>query len=223
MSILDACLLVNSGDLVLFSDKSFNASFITTICACRWSHLGIILRRKNGRPLLLESVKSLGDDIDVTTKRKQAGVRLIDFETHLKHFSGKAVAIRPLMTKKELNASKQLRRHMTTVIDNVYESEQYKPYADSFIDFILARFPIIEKRSESNDKFFCSKLVAWCYMRGGLLSTSVLPSSFLPDDFSSTGDVKLSYPSFLNFPGLSATPSELIKFGDEMYINTTIQ
>jgi hypothetical protein len=112
--------------------------------------------------------------------------------------------------------------HMTEVIRAFYHENKGKPYEDSIIDFLISRFPIIEKRGETKDKFFCSKLVAWCYVCAGLLDSSVVPSSFLPDDFSSTGDIKLSYPPVLPFPGLGVTSSELIKFGEEMYINTDV-
>ena len=222
LSISDACKLVESGDLVLFSDRSWSASFITVSCASRFSHLAIVYRPSGGRPLLLEAVLHPGKDIDVSFLIPESGVRLIDFENHLQHFRGKAVAIRIVLTRKDLNASKPLKKHMTSVMEKVWEETKGKPYETRAIDFLLSRFPFVEKRSENLDRFFCSKLVALCYIRAGLLDTSVMPSSFLPDDFSATGDVTLKYPTVLPFPGLSAKFSELIKFSDELYINTSI-
>jgi hypothetical protein len=221
MSIRDVCVSVSSGDLVLISDDSFNADFITTICASRYSHVGIIYRCGD-RPLLLEAVKELGNDIDVSLNARKSGVRLIDFENHLRHFDGKSIAIRSLLTKKDLGAASILREHMTSVIATIYNHVRDKPYENSFIDFFIARFPCVEKKAETNDKFFCSKLVAWCYIYAGLLSTTSPPSSFIPDDFSVTGEMKLSYPPALPFPGLGASFSELIKFSDEKFINTKI-
>ena len=222
LSITDACRLVRSGDLVLFSDNSWSASFITTTCSSRFSHIGIIYRRQHEKPLLLESVYHKGKDIDVTRLAPQSGVRLIDFETHLRHFNGKSVAIRLLITQRTLNVSTAMRKHMTSVIENVWDKTKGLPYETNVIDFLISRFPLIEKKIETMDRFFCSKLVAYCYMEAGLLDITLTPSSFLPDDFSETGEMPILFPTALSFPGFEPKISRLIKLSNELYINTRI-
>lgn len=222
LSITDACNLVESGDIVLFSDCSWSASFITLSCASRFSHAAIIYRPPGKKPLLLEAVKHPGKDIDVSFLKPESGVRLIDFENHLRHFNGKSVAIRTILTRRDLNAAKTMRKHMTDVVGNMWELTRGKTYSSSIMDFLLSRFPIVEKRSDTFDNFFCSKLVAWCYLNAGLLDTSIMPSSYLPDDFSTTGNLSLLYPNVLPFPGLNVSNSEVIRLSDELYINTKI-
>lgn len=222
LSITDACKLVNSGDLVLFSDKSWSASLITLTCPSRFSHVGIIFRPRGGIPYLLEAVYHEGKDVDVRTNAPKSGVRLIDFKTHLQHFSGKSVAIRLVRTKETLCVASSLNRHMTEILDNIQMNTRDLPYETGVIDFLLSRFPIVEKKSENMDKFFCSKLVAYCYIEAGLLDITAIPSSFLPDDFSETGDVSLQYPAWLRFPGFESSFSNIIKFSNELYINTHI-
>jgi len=222
LSISDACELVESGDIVLFSDYSWSASFITLSCASRFSHVGIIYRPSGKKPLLLESVKHAGKDIDVSYLKPESGVRLIDFENHLKHFKGKSVAVRTILTRKDLNAAKPMRKHMEDVVCKMWQSTRGKTYSSNIVDFLLSRFPIVEKKSDTFDNFFCSKLVAWCYLEAGLLDNRIMPSSYLPDDFSTTGSISLCYPNVLPFPGLNASNPEIIRLSDELYINTKI-
>lgn len=222
LSIRDACELVESGDLVLFSDYSWSASFITLSCASRFSHVGIIYRRPGEKPSILEAVKHPGRDTDVFYLKPEAGVRLIDFENHLRYFNGKSVAIRTILTRRDLNAAKPMRKHMGTIVGRIWESARGKKYSSNILDFLLSRFPIVEKKSDSFDNFFCSKLVAWCYLEAGLLDTSIMPSSYLPDDFSSTGNMSLHYPNALPFPGLNVSNHKIIRLSDELYINTKI-
>lgn len=222
LSITDACKLVQSGDLVLFSNISWSAFFITTTCPSRFSHVGIIFRPHEGRPLLLEAVYHEGKDVDVRTRMPKSGVRLIDFETHLKHFNGNSIAIRLILTRRDLCVASTLSKHMTEIIDIIQQNTKDLLYENGIVDFLLSRFPIVEKKSENMDRFFCSKLVAYCYIEAGLLDITAIPSSFLPDDFSETGDVSLRYPSWLRFPGFEPKFSNIIKFSNEMYINTRI-
>ena len=224
LSIQDACLLARSGDLLLISDTSINARLINEICAARWSHAAIIYRdpnRHNGRPCIFEAVMHAGEEIDVIKKRKATGVRLIDMEAYLNRFKGNAVAMRMLVTNSAYTIHKDVGKFTTSMMAQMVDRYHGKPYETRWSEFILARFPIIPRTSESPSAFFCSQLVAWCYINMGLIDGKSMASGhFLPEEFSSTGDLELRYPSELPFICFSPETT-FLKLGEEMFIDTT--
>lgn len=224
LSIKEACLQARSGDILLISDSSINAKMINNICAARWSHVAIVYRdptRFDFRPCMFESVMHAGDEIDVVDCKKSAGVRLIDMETYLLRFRGNAVAMRMLMTNAAHKVDKDMEALATSVLSKMVDRYHGKPYETKWSEFVLARFPIIPRTSESPGAFFCSELVAWCYINMGLVDGRACASSnFLPEEFSSTGDLHLIYPK--EMPFLCFSPeTTLVKLGDEMFIDTT--
>lgn len=218
ISIDDVCESVDSGDIILFSDRSRNAFFVTTFCASRWSHVGIIYRESGKDPCILEAVKDQGHDIDVRKNAPQAGVRLIDLKTHLRNFSGYSVAIRFLGSKEELDIRSQLRALMTEQIGKFIELYHAKPYQDKYLLFVIARFGIFQQNFETVSAFFCSELVAMCYVMAGLLDTHS-SCSFLPDSFSQTNEFIFQYSNQLPFRTLFPMKG-CIQFSREFYVNT---
>lgn len=222
LSVESACLLATSGDIVLVSDSSINASLINGICASRWSHVAIVYRDvsfNGGRPCIFESVKHKGRDLDLIDGKPATGVRILDLYDYLHTFKGNAVALRMLMTNKVCKVQTSLRTHITMVLRGLIEKYHGKPYESKWSEFVLARFPFIPRTSESPTEFFCSELVAWCYINIGLLSKKAPSSSYLPEEFSDISTLNLSIPPSLvtfYFP-----ETVQIKLSEEMLIDTT--
>lgn len=223
LSIDDACACVSSGDILLVSGTSYSSHFVTYFCAAQWSHVAIVYRDEHGVPYLFEAIKNDDEgskNVDVITGRHAVGVRLIDMRKFLKSFTGNAIALRMLMTPTALGISRLLREHITDRLSDMVVDYDGIPYEHRPIDFVLARHRLVQQTSMTLDSMFCSKLVAWCYINVGLLSTDkVCANQFLPDDFSETGSIEFSYPTYLPFPGLiDETSRPPIKLGGEMYI-----
>ena len=216
--------MARSGDILLISDSSINAYLINSICAARWSHVAIIYRNKNrfgGRPCIFEAVMHAGKEVDIIKKRSVGGVRLIDLETYLLQFTGNAVAFRYLMTNNRYDIQRQMRDRATRMIEEMIDEHHGKPYEFRWSEIVLARFPIIPRTSETPGAFFCSELVAYCYMNIGLIDPKAAVSShFLPEEFSATGDLELLYPTGMPFTCFSPE-SKIVKLGDEMFIDTS--
>jgi hypothetical protein len=203
----DVCNTVRSGDILLFTGDTGEGRLITSLCASRYSHIGIVYRDLDGidtRPYMLESLKFEDQVPDVKTGLPAKGVRLVDLRVHLETMKQKCVAVRFLLSKQSLDIEYVLGIHMKKVLDKVIEAERGKPYEEKWSEFIMARFPFIEVNCETPNAFFCSELVAWCYMRAGLLDSKTIPAcQFLPDDFSETKLLSLQYPRGLQFPGFN--------------------
>lgn len=193
----EACRIVRSGDIVLFSGKSWTSLAVTLFCASQWSHIGIIYRPPGEEPLLFESIKTDDDgspNIDVRTKEHRVGVRLVNFRMLLNSFTGHAIAIRTLMTPLSLDVFTVFDQHMTKSIGKCIREYGYLPYEERWLNFFLARYDFIRLDCSKFDSLFCSELVALCYQKAGLFSGSRSSLQYLPDDFSQVGHVRLSYP-----------------------------
>lgn len=228
LSIDDACFLVSSGDILLISGTSYSSYFVTSFCASQWSHIAIVYREEGGKPMLFEAIKHDDDsspNIDVRTGKHSVGVRLIDMKKYLQSFKGNAIAVRRLLTKGTLGIGCLLRKYITREMDLLIRAYSGLPYEHRLLDFFLARYYIVDQTAMTLDTMFCSKLVAWCYISMGLLpSDGVCANQFLPDDFSSTGGLRLCYPKNLPFLGIMADDqSSIIKLSDELYITTKEQ
>ena len=227
-SIDDACNIVRSGDLVLISENEMSSRLVTTFCASQWSHVGIIYRpldTDDEEPLLFEAVR-VPDQLDVITKNYSGGVRLINFRNFLNTFKGNTVCIRLLGTSQKLDVSFKLEEHMTNIIHRMIDTYHGKPYEDRWMEFFFAWGSVIYNRCETVDSFFCSELVAWCYINAGIFNPQCKPaSSFLPHCFSDTGSVTVIYPIVLPFPGLFIDQENdpIIKFSKEYYIDTNLK
>ncbi|MFY7868346.1 MAG: hypothetical protein ACOVQN_02510 [Exiguobacterium sp.] len=197
LTVDEACRIVRSGDIILFSGQSWTSLAVTLFCASQWSHIGIVYRPPGEEPLLFESIKTDDDgspNIDVRTNQHRVGVRLVNLRMLLNTFIGHAIAIRTLMTPTSLNAFDEFDQHMTRTIFNCIEDYGYLPYEERWINFFLARYDFIRLSCSKFDSLFCSELVALCYQKAGLFSGSRSSLQYLPDDFSQVGHVRLSYP-----------------------------
>lgn len=203
LSIEDATTLVKSGDIVLISGCSNMSAVVDFFCSSAYSHVGIIYRESSlSPPLLFEAVRH-GDD---TTKSNEgAGVRMIDFHKFLTTFKGHSVAIRTLQLSCELeNVRKLLNDIFNETIEEVRQEMLGRPYKTRYIDFFISKFRIFRETVDHMSSVFCSELVAYCYMKMGLIYSCntfpcvcksplmhSVPCDYLPDDFSESGELSL--------------------------------
>lgn len=234
-SIEDACLVARSGDILLFTGTSLEGHIITTVTSGHFSHIGIIFRDcenpKNNRPLVLEAVMNADEVHDVYTHKRVGGVRVVDMYEYLTQSKQQCVCIRQLQSKKSLGIEMQFHGLLTGVMRDMVRQEHGKPYETSFIEFVNARLRLFEITTETPASYFCSELVAWCYMNIGLLIQEDGPArQYLPDDFAASKGLRLRYPKLLPFPGFSPATSsdeqsngsnDLIQFSPELYIDIT--
>lgn len=213
LSIDDACLIVDNGDIVLFSGESQFSGLITLFCGSQWSHIAIVYRPIDGLPMLFESVKSDDDP------NKPVGVRLLPFRESLLSFKGKSMALRCLCIPECVQyipgVVDKWRDHLYKCMRKCVQRHQGKKYEDRILNFIFARFSSFHIDYETRDRLFCSELVAICYQTMKILDPNHSTIQFIPDDFCEAGKVSLTMPIFVHMHTVDAVD---IRLGLQMFI-----
>lgn len=225
LTVDEVCRIVRSGDIVLFSGKSWTSWFVTVFCASQWSHIGIVYREEGKEPLLFESIKSDDDgspNIDVRTGEHRVGVRLVNLRLLLESFNGYAVAVRTLITPISMNAVRTLDEHMTRCIRECIRRYGYLPYEHRMINFFVARYDFIRLDCEVPDALFCSELVARCYKEAGLFTHSRSSLQYLPDDFSQVGEVHFTYPLDRPIIAVGIDSKQVVRLSEELFVELPI-
>lgn len=204
---------LKTGDLILFNGKkSIISSLIEWYTNSKYSHIGIVLKnpvvydnnyeikRLKGLYLLESGAESVPDCVDNVLKY---GVQIISLEKKIKNYSGN-VYFRKLNTNIDC---------INSNIFKIYNEIKNKPYDLSFNDLLrtnninIFNKPKLYEYSLLNwfafdyhkrDTFYCSSLVAYVYVRLGLLDKSIEWSICNPKFFSSENiDLTLLNESYL--------------------------
>lgn len=227
----DAIMMATSGDILLLSGRAGMSRMVEFFCSAEFSHIGIIYRQNlESEPMVFESVRH-GDD--TTDAMRAAGVRMVPLRSILSTFKGHAVAIRTLCFSKDMEPYRMhLRQHINKTLTSVHNELRNRKYKERYIDFFTSRFKLFGVVNDDMSTVFCSELVAYCYMKIGVIQSCLrtpcicpssvshtIPCDYLPDDFSSQGKLQLIVPQDI----VSACPyfndyDSLITLSKEQYI-----
>lgn len=168
---------LKTGDLLLFSGKSFSSDSIKWVTLCAWSHVGLVLcLPEYSEPCLWEATT----DTDVPVldhARARPGVQLVALEQLLDRYCGQ-IALRRLhrtrFSAKDLSRLAQLRRRLGR-----------RGYERNTLELMTAAYdgPLGEQR-ENLSSLFCSELVAESYQALGLVHPHKPSNEYTPADFS---------------------------------------
>ena len=171
ISINEFYASAESGDILLFKSKNFANSIQRVFSLSEYDHIGILYKYPTGDIAFLESTK-------------ESGVSICYWEDFLINGWGHGY-------------TKIVYRKLELLLKNPLLSEQLNLFIKQFLGKkfgfgskkLLSRFTKINFCS--NDKFFCSELVAKAYQELGLLSKYLQASSFWPGDFSESSKMKI--------------------------------
>lgn len=222
LSVKDACCLARAGDLLLFNGCGTSSAMVRLFTPSRYSHVAIVIQMKNDEtgeivPFLVEAVRHKDTNLDVCGKHS-AGVRVVPMRERLETYRGYTLAIRTMMCRKSYLArvSKFINGHL----ERFANEYMYRGYNHDWRDFFNARVPFFRNteygarydKQDTRREFFCSELVAQCFIEAGMLDgMSASASSYSPDSFSEAGALSFT------------TPEELfgadIKYGPELFVD----
>lgn len=174
---------LKTGDLVLFSGRSFAARIVRGFTGSRWSHVGLVVRQPDmpQTPLLWEATLA-SKAHDITEGKAFDGVQLVALDDRIASYPG-LVAVRRLQY---VQTNAQARAHLEMLI----EEWRAKPYRNFIRQHITAWM-----RGEEALSFrrggFCSELVAEVYRRWSLLPQSRPAHHYVPRDFGCEQGVPL--------------------------------
>jgi len=171
---------LDSGDIVLFDNKSKSAKFLKLMQGTHFDHVGLVVRDMfTGRTLVLEAVLP----------------EVCLFELHQRVASAKVhqIAVRRLLGIERDTLFRQKLQMFT-------KETVGKPYEQHRGEMVKACFPGCSNDVGDDSSLFCSELVAAAYQAVGLLPASPAASNYLPADFSTLKKERLP---FLNGASLS--------------------
>ena len=161
----DFRMRVTTGDIVLFRSKNLTAKLMRGLTRSQYDHVALALRYESGDIALLEATNNEGVNI----------VYWEDFYFNDWFREYDRIVFRHL----EVHRTDQ----MVAELENFLEATLGKKYGIS-AKKIFSRFRNSEDDTE--EKFFCSELVAAAYRQIGVLAESIAPSTIWPGDFSGT-------------------------------------
>jgi len=175
---------LDTGDIILFSGKSYVSAAIKWMTTSRWSHVGMALRVPDFDFVLLWESTMLSDVSEYDSSKLVRGVRLVVLSECISKYNAD-IAVRRLT----VNRTPKMRRDLANFRNEV----RGRPYEESKMELIKAAYDGPFGRNEEDlSSLFCSELIAESYQVMGLLpknrsAPNYKPSNeYTPADFAST-------------------------------------
>ena len=178
-----------TGDIILFhSNTNWFGKFIQFCTGSDYSHVGMILKDPGFTEKKLVGLffweSSWENYPDVEDNKKKLGVEIVDLDTMINHTGNINLYYRKLT----LNNGKQLDEKK---LAEIHSAVHNKPYDTNVLDWIQAFFKI-DLNPKKTDRFWCSALLGYIYVKLGLLPEDTDWSILRPVFFSEESkDIKL--------------------------------
>ena len=165
---------LKTGDLVLFSGKSFISKAISLFTRSPHSHIGIVRWDTQLNMYTIWESTTLSNLPDIYTGKKTNGVQNVLLSKRIATYDGE-ISIRRL--------NKPLQSNMYPKLCKAYRELNNRPYEKSYANLLFAMFEKV-KGKEDLSTMFCSELVAEVYQAVGLLTEERPSDKYTPADFS---------------------------------------
>lgn len=175
----------DTGDILLFSDKTFIPSRIIEYCSgSKYSHAGIILKdptyiRSDLKGLYILESTGLTDLPDVEEHKLKTGVQIRKLEDIYNEYDG-AIFWRKLHISRDENFFKTM--------NDIHKSVHGLPYDFNIIDWVEALFNVQFQNVQITKTFICSALVTYIYLRLGLVENDTPWTIIRPKDLGTEFD-----------------------------------
>jgi len=169
-------------DLLLFRGQDYWFSYVVEYATWSdFSHVGLVLK---GAPeispeltsnLFLES--GAEQTPDVIEHKIKWGVQITDLQKVIENYTGQVYS-------RKLIISDELRIKLKEQLYTIYQDIADAPYDCDVHDLIRAELNIDVGDVQKTDKFFCSALVSYFYVKLGLLTPTLKWDLITPKEFS---------------------------------------
>jgi hypothetical protein len=175
---------LETGDVILFSTNKWYSDVIEYANGSIFSHCGIILRdpfyidpNLSGLYMLESGAESIPDVVD---NKFHFGVQIVPLDKIIKEYSENKegeIYIRKLKCKRD--------KKFEETLCEIYNTIKNKPYNYNPMDWIeaLLGFSFFDKQITT--RFWCSALVAFVFVKLGLIQPTIEWSLVTPRDWSS--------------------------------------
>jgi hypothetical protein len=178
---------IQTGDLLLFSTNKWYSDVIEIGDNCPFSHCGLILRDPtyldpslNGLYVLESGLEPFPDSTD---HQIHFGVQIVPLEKVIQEYIFKkegSLFHRSLNGKRDKNFERKLYQ--------AYQIVKDKPYNCNPLDWLEALLNIHWFDTKITSRFWCSALVAYLYVRLGIIDEKIDWSLVTPKEWSSVAN-----------------------------------
>ena len=187
---------MDTGDIILFEGKSWLSYLLEFGQGSKYSHVGIFLKSPtflhpdwSGNYILQAGYES--DAVDEESKKHLCGVQVTPFDVIVENSrkNGCKLWHRKLVCTRGINFYKNFKEGYDMTID--------KPYDFNIFDWISAKIDLEIKQDwipiRNTNRFFCSALAAFMYVKLGYLEKDLPWSVIAPTQFSAIESDPLSF------------------------------
>lgn len=182
-------LKMKTGDILLFKCMCQSSTFLKNYQGCPYSHVGVVVVRKNV-PYVFESSFS---EFVVDADRGVCvnGPMISQLSKRLNEFYG-------IICWRALEVPNRNDELMDGIMEKLVQDFSAKYYDHSLSEYYKAFQAKSTKTGSNTSHLFCSELVAECYQHLGLLSSERASNSFSVADFTESGYDVTSITQFRN-------------------------
>lgn len=181
---------MQTGDLVLFSGRTWFSRAVQYFSDTPWSHVGMVLRLPEYDFVCLYEATALHDLQDLDTGTVHDGVQLVPLSRRLQTYNG-SVAYR------KLHGFSVAGEHLQALL-RLRHTFRGRPWEKHNMELVRAMWASLTGPSAHGrvdlSSFFCSELISKCYQTLGLLDSGphARPcDEYIPADFSAARDTPL--------------------------------
>ena len=180
---------LDTGDILLFSEKGCCFSKLIEVCTnSKFSHVAMVLKNPtflcpglDGLYILESTIETTEDAID---HKHKFGVQVHKLADYLDKFNG-SIYLRKLKCERSDDFYNQLKLIYNDVNNILYDTDP--------MDWFKASLNIEIGNVHKINTFWCSALIAYIYVRLGLLPPQIPWTIITPAKFSETGDLNSKF------------------------------
>jgi hypothetical protein len=188
----NTCDQLNTGDIILFSTNKWYSDIIKFGDECIYTHCGIVLRDPtyidpslNGLYLLESGIEPFTDSTD---HQYHFGVQIVPLIKVINEYVFKkegSVYYRSLCFQRDENFEQRLLE--------VYQIVKDKPYNCNPLDWVEALLGIHLFDRKLTTRFWCSALVAYIYVKLGIIDSHIDWTLITPREWGSNNNSKFVF------------------------------
>ncbi len=164
-------------DILLWSGGSKISSIIRTFTKTKWcSHVGMIVRMKDDPEVYTFESDWDSKTTDILTGTKKNGPRLVNLREKMKHYDGRFCAYRALHLPPEMQNDPELYSKLWEFMEHT----RSKHYEYNLLELFLSTF---RANIANTHAYFCTELVAQCWMDLGILSPTEFSNNVKLNDY----------------------------------------
>lgn len=190
ISLDEVLTRARTGDIILFSGNGAFSDIVRFGSESEFSHVGIVIRiNQHAAPILFQSTFDV-QPFDLESKTYKTGPKVSLLHLSIKYYDGYKIYYRQLKTGLKGKEAGAKRQEWTDILLKFQTKVNHLPYEVNLGELTNSALGI--SRENDRSSYFCTELVADCWVELGFLPPDTLVNSFTMDNFTSKTPVILN-------------------------------